>query len=672
MQNVSPAWRRAQRENFTPESFLEIVYTITDPALVSRYTVEGRNQEWFSNLDEIISDEPRAYGKYITNELGVWILDTEIAPFQDYRDNFGYVSRWLSADNAEFPYDRQPIITINFERVLLQSIPGLTLVWSTGFGEFARAFTVTAYLDNQLVRSQRFTNSQIRCEVNFDVHNYNRIDIEINEWCLPGCRARIEELHIGYYAVFNKDNLINMTCRNSADPLGSIIPENTLIFTVDNTERLWNPANPQGLHRHLLEHQEVSMRYGYDINGVIEWIDGGIFFLSEWDVPQNGITATFTAKNVFDFMGDTYNGPLEGTLYDIAVAALIQADLTALTNNASRWIISDLLKTIRTVVVESFQATLAQVLQLCAHAASCGLWQDRRGTVRIEPIALGLESEITSPDTASFADMSRIHQSDSDSTIITNETNIFGLDERIEMLLPNSRFTFVSNQLSDGNAVFDSPPKLIIEFPQDHRYVPAIVITWSEAYGEMARSYNVNAYRNGILIDTTEVRDNKEINNLVLLELFSFDLIEVEILEWCLPHRRARMEYLSAAPDYTIDRFNSRPETSITVTRELRRLIINRDLAVIDVSHFGNIQPVQNPLITEKEHALNVGDRIVDWLSRRNIYFGDFRADPRLDPLDTILVNNEYGDKVVVVKTINYSWHGGAYWGWYEGRQYQS
>jgi hypothetical protein len=669
MQTVSAAWRRAQRENFTPRSFVEIKYMITDPSLISRYGISSADQEWYSNLQEILGDEHREYGHFITNELGAWMLDSEIAPFSDYTNNYGYVTQSMSDTAAQFA--SSPKITILFEKVLLQPIPGLTITWSTGFDEFARMFTLTAYLDDEVVKTQTYINSDIECEINFDVHGYNRIDVEIDEWCLPLSRARIERLYIGFFAIFNNESIFEITGRNNADPLGSVIPENTLIFKVDNTAQLWNPANPQGLYSYLLEHQEVTARFGYEINGAVEWISGGVFFLAEWDVPQNGITATFTAKNAFEFLDETYTGPRTGTVYEIALAALHQANLYELANKAPRWVLYEGLKDYTVSVEESFQASIAQVLQLCAHAASCGLWQDRLGTIRIEPITLGIDCLISSDSIAPFGDISRLHDDTPDSTVATNEMNMWGIDEGFGIVSPTTRISFASNDLSDNSAIYANPPKLTISYRSEQRYTPAIVIAWSDAYGEMARNYNVNSYRRSELISAIEVRDNEEIHNVVPLEIPEFDYVEIEILEWCLPIRRARMEYLAPAPDYIIDQSNSKPETNINVTRELRRIIINRDLAIIDYSNIGFIQPIQNPFINNKDHALDVGNEIARWLSKRNIYYGHFRADPRLDPLDTVLVNNKFADKIVVVSKIDYSWHGGAFWGFYEGREWQ-
>lgn len=669
MQAVSTAWKTAQKQSFTPPSYVEIIYAITDPALISRYTPSSTNQAHFSNLPEVFEEIDKSFSQFVTLEHGIWPLDGNMKLLAPPYGNTGFVSNTLCNESARFT---TPVtITILFERVLVQPIPGLTITWSSAYDEMSREFTLTAYLNGAFVNSTTITNNtELSNQVNFDVRGYNRIDIQIKEWCLPYRRARIEDITIGFYALFNNANIFQLDHTNSADPLGSYIPENTLVFKIDNTDQDWNPANPQGMYKFLLEQQEITARYGYEINGTVEWIPAGVFYLSEWDTPQNSFTATFTARNSFELMQDIYTGTLNGTLYDIAIAALTQADLPPLSNKRVRWIVDNRLKNYTVVTEEPFEASISEILQLCAHAASCGLTQDRYGTVRIEPITLGIDSKITSTSGAPFSDLSRLGEPSTFSLVAVNELGSWGLNGQFEIITGNSTFPFVSNALSDASARFASPPSVSIELVGEQRYSPAVMITWSNTYGEMATAFNVKVRLGSTIVETITITNNTELSNAIHISASNFDRITVEIVEWCLPYHRAKMERLSFAPDYVINPSNSRPETNISVTRELRRLIVNRGLASIANSETGFIQEVYNPFIATQQHALEVGNEIKGWLSRRNRYLGDYRADPRLDPLDTVLVNNKYADKVVVIDNIKFSYSGGAFWGWYSGREW--
>ena len=132
----------------------------------------------------------------------------------------------------------------------------------------------------------------------------------------------------------------------------------------------------------------LARRYGYELNGTIEWIKAGTFFMSEWDTPQNGITATFTARDSIEFMSDSYTGPSSGSLYSIAEAAFLQANLPKTSTGGNRWIISASLKSINAPDdVDLSVYTIAETLQLVANASCCVFYQGRDGILHIEPLS---------------------------------------------------------------------------------------------------------------------------------------------------------------------------------------------------------------------------------------------------------------------------------------------
>jgi hypothetical protein len=120
-----------------------------------------------------------------------------------------------------------------------------------------------------------------------------------------------------------------------------------------------------------------------DIDGSIEWIKGGTFWLSEWSTPSNGLEATFTAKDATSYMSTKYTGIRTGTLYDIAVAAFTEANLPIMDDGSPRYVIHESLKDIQTNFSEDYN--IAELLQMIAHAAGCVFYQDRNGRIHIEP-----------------------------------------------------------------------------------------------------------------------------------------------------------------------------------------------------------------------------------------------------------------------------------------------
>ena len=85
-------------------------------------------------------------------------------------------------------------------------------------------------------------------------------------------------------------------------------------------------------------------------------------------------------------MVDNYTGTLTGSLYDIAVAALEEANLSKLSDGSVRYVIDERLKDILVELVENDNHyRICEILQMVAHAGACVLYQDRKGVVHIEP-----------------------------------------------------------------------------------------------------------------------------------------------------------------------------------------------------------------------------------------------------------------------------------------------
>ena len=128
-----------------------------------------------------------------------------------------------------------------------------------------------------------------------------------------------------------------------------------LVFSIRNETGSWNPDNPDGIWKYLLERQELNVRYGYKIDGAIEWIKAGTFYMSEWTTPSNGIVASFTARDLLEFMqGEFSASSTTLTLYDLAEQALLLADLPLQDDGSVRWAIDSSLSAITVTLPERF------------------------------------------------------------------------------------------------------------------------------------------------------------------------------------------------------------------------------------------------------------------------------------------------------------------------------
>lgn len=302
----------------------------------------------------------------------------------DYGNN-GYIGTWLCGEDGVF--DPVPVVTLNFSQSYPETIPGVTIKWATVYGEWATKFRVTAYHSDRAVFTRTVENDTAQTVMEGDIGGYDKITLEILEWSVPKRRARVESIFLGIEKTYTKKDIMSYRASMFVDPLSASLPKSEISFELDNNDGRFNLDNLKGEGRYIMERQEVSIRYGYKLEGGTEWIPGGTYYLSEWDAPQNGITATFTARDSLEFMSDLYTGPTSGTLFDIAQAAFEQAGLPKMQDGTDRWSISSSLSNIQAPAEADLgQKSVSEVLQCVANAGCCVFYQDRAGKLRIETL----------------------------------------------------------------------------------------------------------------------------------------------------------------------------------------------------------------------------------------------------------------------------------------------
>lgn len=385
MITVSDAWKAAHTQTLLPETFIEITYSATDPNLAKVAAVDSELVESYANISDIVADGHKNEKKYATLEQGLWGLDGTYGYRLSSDKIAGYISNVLSDENCRFT--EIPTISITFPTTQTALIPGVTITWSETYNEWATEFRVTAYRGGTQVAGKVISNNTSPTSILWlDMELYDEIRISVYAWSLPYHRARINDLVFGIQTVYQKTDLMGYEHTQSADLLSAALPKNEITFKLRNDDGRWNPDNPTGSEQYLLERQEIQVRYGMVINDEVEWIEGGTFWLSEWDTPSNGLEASFTARDAVEFMRAVYTGPRSGTLYNIAIAAFQQADLSLRDDGSVRYFVDTSLGNITTDFSDSTEDyTIAEVLQMVAHAGNCVFWQDRFGVVNIAP-----------------------------------------------------------------------------------------------------------------------------------------------------------------------------------------------------------------------------------------------------------------------------------------------
>ena len=382
---VSSGWVDAHQKTLLPEMFVELTYGATEPGLQQDASASASKEASFSEAETIVNGEDKYSEQYGTLDHGLFGLNGNFSYFDGSPEDPGYVSEAMS--DAVGAFATPPRITIDFSEQHIELVPGITITWSKVFDEWATDFRVTAYNAGQEVaQTEIHGNTSPISPVWIDLVGYNKIAIDILAWSHPHRLARCIEVYLGIETVYTKNDLFGFEHTQSADLLSAALPKNSITFRMRNEDNRWNPDNPIGSEKYLMERQEVKLRYGMDVDGKVEWIKGGTFWLSEWTTPSNGMEVSFTARDVVEFMNEVYNGPRSGTLYEIILSALEQAELPVREDGSVRYVIDDVLRTHTTDFSgDTSEYTISQVIQMAANAGNCVMHQDRDGVFRVEP-----------------------------------------------------------------------------------------------------------------------------------------------------------------------------------------------------------------------------------------------------------------------------------------------
>lgn len=295
MIEVSTAWKEAHKQMLLPETYVEITLSVSDLEVANVTTVTGTNRASFSNTDVIVNRTVTPNTKYALLEHNLWSLDgsKNVIPSLSTYKAPGYASNTSVLGS----------LTISLSEVRTVEIPGFTITWSSEYDDYATDFTITVKNGGTTVVSKTVTGNKSNVSsIDMPCSNYDTVVVTVTGWNLPDRRMRIDSVMFGYLLIFDKNQILSYTHEQTGDPISTELPKNSIDFSVDNSDGRWNPLNPVGYEKYLCDRQPITVRYGMDINGAIEWIKGGTFYLTGWKSSPNGLEASFSARDALEFM----------------------------------------------------------------------------------------------------------------------------------------------------------------------------------------------------------------------------------------------------------------------------------------------------------------------------------------------------------------------------------
>lgn len=370
MKVVSDKLKEVMNQNIRPTTQFQASLEMTDHSVESDAMVTAPDATHFSTgvFDEVHEGD---YAAFETDFFQVG-SNQRILPDRGYIRN-GYVSSVMCDSDGVF----QQIPVIEISLAAAQSFVGMTY-------EFAYAYPTQVRVTYYLNGKQRGQFISTPTAMTFvDAKNrlseFDRITFEFLSMSEPNRRLRIARISFGYEKKFTMGDILSLNHNLSIDPISSSLPYEKLTMKVNNLDKDYNPDNPQGMWVYFTNGQQLSIRYGIEVDNEIEWVDAGKLYLS--DAPKvDANSASFEAVDTISTLTNEYNKGAwreDGvTLYDLAVDVLNDAGVT-------NYVLPNSLKSIITYAPLPILPH-RECLQMIANAGECVLCTDTQGAVVIE------------------------------------------------------------------------------------------------------------------------------------------------------------------------------------------------------------------------------------------------------------------------------------------------
>lgn len=275
-------------------------------------------------------------------------------------------------------------------------------------------------------------------------------------------RMRIYGLTFGIAKTFGNETVLGYSFKDYVSPISESLPSQDMILEIDNQDLYYSVDNPESAFSFLETGQEIRVAFGYDVgNNVIEWLPENTGYLKTW--KANDRDATFTATDIFDFIGGYYYRgiyrPNGITLYDLAVDVLADAGI-----EENEYLLDEYLKT---VVVKNPLPPVkrTEALQIIANAGRCVIYQDRNKRICMKSDFIPEMYASTNGQTQ-YSDVSGLLKNTKKEAYAIC-SNDFSTADGTLLFMPQSmdgiaNTGYVSNSLSNSEGLFDENPVITI------------------------------------------------------------------------------------------------------------------------------------------------------------------------------------------------------------------
>ena len=383
-------------------------------------------------------------------------------------------------------------------------------------------------------------------------------------------RLRILNFTCGIANTFTNNEVINYSSKEYVSPICDSLPSMDMSITIDNQDQYYNPDNPESALSYMEVGQEVTVQFGYDVDGTgenIEWLPAQIAHLKTWSATDTDVK--FTAVDKFDYLlnsnyikGQIYTYGI--TLYNLALAVLNDAGIT----DESEYFIDEYLKKI--VVYNPLPiAKHSECLQIIANAGRCCLYIDREDRIHIAGNFIPDATATTSTGETAYSHVGAIVNGEEKEGYANASQNFSIVNGTLHFLPSDNSYLatgFISQQVSASDGTFSINPVVTISLETEFVYYGLGIYFRNTA----PRNFTLTYYNNGSQVDQKTVTGNTGLVWTSNEQSVSFNELRIEFTKG-YPNSRVFIDNIKFgdSTDYTITR-DYQLTASPTATRHNR------------------------------------------------------------------------------------------------------
>lgn len=497
-------------------------------------------------------------------------------------------------------------------------------------------------------------------------------------------RFRLQSILMGVGLQYSNAQTKDLTLTEFVSSISDELPSEDMTFTFYDEENRFNVDDDNSFIDFLETMQKVTLSFGITLeNGKVEWNQIATMYLKDWK-SQKGIVS-LSATDRLEQMEDEYglaNRIYDRTAYDEAESIFADAGL-----QPDEYYIDEYLRDVP-LHNPMPQGTHKECLQLLANACRCIIRQDPNGVVRIVAnFANVLDPEDLTVSTNGAASWSKPKNVliGTDVVYADMTQDFFKADGTMYFMPEDEKYletSYVSEQISDNNGLFEVNPILTITMPAAYTYFSLNL----KFDGNPPQEMIIHTYNSGEEVATRKYADMSS-NTTIIDEFKTFDSMIFEFTKG-YPNNRVLVNQITFGDlsDYVLTKSDMMSQPIGYKEKKVKSVrckiftfendtegnpkeVEDSVFAIKVLNEVGEIKTINNPLISTQAHAELLAEWIGNYYANNISYEVDYRGDPRNNAADIIHMESDVLSNLQVEITKHTLKYNGAFRGSMELRR---